>query len=96
MQIELMPVSDGSPRDEERLQLIEDFKRSQHPSAKWQYDFRDVILYALSIGCPRTERKFVYENDKDFQALPSYAVLALHKAELRCHHLLPNFDPVST
>ena len=82
-------------RDEPRLQRIERFKRETHPSSEWQYSFRDVILYALSIGCRRTERNFVYENDTDFATLPSFAVVAVHKAGLPYQDLLPNFDPVN-
>ncbi|DBA67297.1 TPA: hypothetical protein ACH3X2_001601 [Trebouxia sp. C0005] len=80
-------------RDERRLQRIELFKQATHPSSEWQYSFRDVILYALSIGCRRTEREFVYENDGDFATLPSFAVVAVHKAKLQYQDLLPNFDP---
>ncbi|KAL0055576.1 hypothetical protein WJX82_002025 [Trebouxia sp. C0006] len=83
----------ASARDERRLQRIESFKQVTHPSSEWQYNFRDVILYALSIGCRRTEREFVYENDCDFAALPSFAVVAVHKARLQYQDLLPNFDP---
>ena len=84
----------ASARDERRLQRIESFKQATHPSSEWQYNFRDVILYALSIGCRRTEREFVYENDCDFATLPSFAVVAVHKARLQYQDLLPNFDMV--
>lgn len=84
----------ASARDERRLQRIESFKKATHPSSEWQYNFRDVILYALSIGCRRTEREFVYENDCDFATLPSFAVVAVHLARLQYQDLLPNFDPV--
>ncbi|KAL3139739.1 hypothetical protein ABBQ38_004044 [Trebouxia sp. C0009 RCD-2024] len=79
-------------RDEERLQRIEQFKRKASPASPWQYSFRDAILYALSIGCKGTERRFVYENDPDFATLPSFAVVAVHKAKLDYQQLLPNFD----
>ena len=85
----------GEGQDEMRLQEIEEFKRKPAPSSAWQYSFRDTILYALSVGCQRTERKFVYENDTDFATLPTFAVVAVHKAKLDYQHLLPNFDPVS-
>lgn len=83
-------------RDEERLKRIQEFRRQTPLSSVWQYSFRDAILYALSVGCKRTERKFVYENDADFATLPSFAVVAVHKAKLDYQHLLPNFDPVRT
>lgn len=86
-------MTSGAERDEERLQRIDRFKRAEHPSSEWEYSFREVILYALSIGCNRTERQYVYENDEDFTTLPSFAVLAVHKARLQYQQLLPNFDP---
>lgn len=89
-------MTSGAERDEERLQRIDRFKRAEHPSSEWEYSFREVILYALSIGCNRTERQYVYENDEDFTTLPSFAVLAVHKARLQYQQLLPNFDPVKT
>ena len=83
-------------RDEERLSRIHQFKQEAPPSSVWQYSFRDAILYALSVGCKRTDRNFVYENDTNFATLPTFAVVAVHKARLEYQHLLPNFDPVST
>ena len=92
-----MLVSQGMAEghDEQRLQRIEQFKRETPPSSVWQYSFRDAILYALSVGCQRTDRKFVYENDTDFATLPTFAVVSVHKAKLDYQQLLPNFDPVS-
>lgn len=91
----LMSQDTAERRDEERLQRIEQFKRKASPASPWQYSFRDAILYALSIGCKGTERRFVYENDPDFATLPSFAVVAVHKAKLDYQQLLPNFDAVS-
>ncbi len=88
-------MADMPARNEERLHRIDQFKQATHPSAEWNYSFRDVILYALSIGCRRTERQFVYENDKNFATLASFAVVAVHKARLEYQQLLPNFDMVS-
>lgn len=93
--IYILPQGMGEGQDVQRLQRIEEFKHRPAPSSVWQYSFRDCILYALSVGCQRTERKFVYENDADFATLPTFAVVAVHKAKLDYQHLLPNFDPVS-
>eukprot|EP00008_Paramoeba_atlantica_P010119 CAMPEP_0201487684 /NCGR_PEP_ID=MMETSP0151_2-20130828/15141_1 /ASSEMBLY_ACC=CAM_ASM_000257 /TAXON_ID=200890 /ORGANISM="Paramoeba atlantica, Strain 621/1 / CCAP 1560/9" /LENGTH=300 /DNA_ID=CAMNT_0047872807 /DNA_START=73 /DNA_END=972 /DNA_ORIENTATION=+ len=37
------------------------------------YNRRDLILYAIGIGCD--ELRFVYENDPDFAAFPTYPVV---------------------
>lgn len=81
--------------DKDRLKRMEEFKRAIHPSGSWKYSYRDIILYALSIGCKRTELCYVFEKDAKFAALPTFAVVAVHKAGLAYQSLLPNFDPVS-
>jgi acyl dehydratase len=40
----------------------------------YSYTERDVMLYALGIGCGREDLKFTYE--KDLQVLPTFAVVA--------------------
>ncbi|CAF0705114.1 unnamed protein product [Brachionus calyciflorus] len=45
---------------------------------KFKYDFKDVILYALSLGVSTSNEKslkFLYENHEDFSVLPSYGVI---------------------
>jgi hypothetical protein len=37
------------------------------------YMQRDLLLYAIGIGC--TELKFVYEDDEDFAAFPTYPLM---------------------
>lgn len=65
----------------------------------WTYTEKDVILYALSIGCTWDEARFVYENDEDFAPLPTFGVLALHKEgaldSIDFAKLVPNYNPVS-
>jgi peroxisomal enoyl-CoA hydratase 2 len=36
------------------------------------YNRRDLVLYAVGIGCD--ELRFIYENDSDFAAFPTYPV----------------------
>ncbi|KAF9102455.1 hypothetical protein BGX29_004573 [Mortierella sp. GBA35] len=44
------------------------------------YTSRDLMLYALSIGVKQDELKFLYENEPDFAAFPTYPlVLGLKK-----------------
>lgn len=37
------------------------------------YNKRDLLTYAVGIGC--TELNFVYENDPDFAAFPTYPIV---------------------
>lgn len=70
---------------------------SDSASSKWTYTERDVILYALSVGCGWSESRYVYENDPDFCSVPTFAVLPLHRGaldQIDVSKLVPNFNPV--
>lgn len=44
----------------------------------FKYDFKDVILYALSLGVSTSDEKnlkFLYENHPEFSVLPSFGVI---------------------
>ncbi|KAM3163510.1 MaoC-like domain-containing protein [Lachancea thermotolerans] len=41
----------------------------------FRYSERDVILYNLGLGCSSTELNYCYENDPNFQVLPTFAVI---------------------
>ena len=69
----------------------------QFPASSWAYTERDVMLYALGVGCTWDEPRYVYENSAAFCALPTFGVLTPYHgvlAALPLHRLLPNFDPV--
>lgn len=54
----------------------------QSRAEKFTYDFKNTILYALSLGfttSDKTNLKFLYENHEDFSVLPSFAVLPAFK-----------------
>jgi acyl dehydratase len=43
----------------------------------WEYDWKDVVLYALGIGAKEDELEFVYENTPGgVKVFPSFAVIA--------------------
>jgi len=42
-------------------------------SAKVSYNTRDLILYAIGIGC--NDLKYVYENDPNFAPFPTYPIV---------------------
>ena len=52
----------------------------EFPPQKSQYDEKDLSLYALGVGAGQNptdagDLQFVYENDSNFRALPSFAVV---------------------
>ncbi|RNA15277.1 peroxisomal multifunctional enzyme type 2 [Brachionus plicatilis] len=51
---------------------------SSPDQTKFKYDFKDAILYALSLGVSSADDKnlkFLYENHEEFCVLPSYGVI---------------------
>src|SRR3990172_10106646 len=45
----------------------------QLPAQTFEYNERDLMLYALGVGCTTAELPFVYE--KDLKVLPTFAVI---------------------
>jgi len=50
-------------------------KKGDFPAVSTTYTERDLILYALGVGCTRHDLQFVYENHENFSALPSFGVI---------------------
>ena len=71
--------SSGSGSD--HLQAIEKAKSAQSKGTEFSWDDRDVILYNLSLNAKRTQLPLVYENNDDFQVLPTYGVVPFFGAE---------------
>lgn len=62
------------------LEVLEKLKEGQIGGIEdsFQFGSKDLILYALGIGATVTnpdDLKFLYENDPDFSAIPSYFVM---------------------
>ncbi|KAG7896227.1 hypothetical protein KL935_000166 [Ogataea polymorpha] len=67
-------------KDEDEDEEEEDEEEEEEEVASvrtdgYHYDHRQVILYNLSVGCHAEELKYVYENDDDFQAVPTFGVI---------------------
>ena len=74
-------------------------KLRDYGTSTWTYTEKDVILYALSLGCGWSQSRFVYENAADFAPLPTFGVLTLHNGGLDqapLQDLVPNYNPVGT
>ncbi|OBZ83462.1 Peroxisomal hydratase-dehydrogenase-epimerase [Choanephora cucurbitarum] len=63
---------------------------------EFSYGEREAILYALGLGCKRTDTRFVYENDMNFGVLPTFGVVPSLKAmeAVPFGDFLPNFNPM--
>ncbi|EXJ69840.1 peroxisomal hydratase-dehydrogenase-epimerase [Cladophialophora psammophila CBS 110553] len=79
----------------EYLAVIEVAKKSKPFGTPFSWTDRDVILYALSLGANRTQLPLIYENDPNFQVLPTYGVIPFYgaKSEHDLDQLVPNFSP---
>ncbi|AJS33480.1 Fox2p [Saccharomyces cerevisiae YJM451] len=60
----------------------------------FKYTTKDCILYNLGLGCTSKELKYTYENDPDFQVLPTFAVIPFMQATatLAMDNLVDNFN----
>ncbi|CAG8905786.1 unnamed protein product [Penicillium nalgiovense] len=68
-------VHGDASTENETLKNIEKAKALSSEGTPFNYEDRDVILYNLSLGAKRTDLPLVYENNDQFQALPSYGVV---------------------
>ncbi|KAI7877366.1 Thioesterase/thiol ester dehydrase-isomerase [Lichtheimia hyalospora FSU 10163] len=53
----------------------------QYPDDTLECTRRDYLMYALAVGVPETELRWLYENDPDFGPLPAYPVSLMIKGE---------------
>ncbi|CEG63438.1 Putative Multifunctional beta-oxidation protein [Rhizopus microsporus] len=83
-------VADEEPKNE-GLQ-IPDFDEV----LEFSYGEKEVILYALGVGCKRTDLQYVYENHADFSVLPTFGVIPSFSAmnSVPFGDFLPNFNPM--
>lgn len=85
--------AEGEDEDEEE----DDEKPENMPDPVFKWDDRDVILYNLGVGAKRRELKYVYENDSDFQVVPTFCHLPTFnsvKSQVTFSRLLKNFNPM--
>ncbi|KAJ9608804.1 hypothetical protein H2200_006575 [Cladophialophora chaetospira] len=77
------------------LQRIEAAKKREPRGTIYEYGEREVLLYNLTLGAKRTDLALVYENDKNFQALPTFGAIPYFnsKAPFSYDEILRNWDP---
>lgn len=85
---------DGEDEDEDD---DDDDDPSKMPDPVFTYNDRDVLLYNIAVGATRKELKYVYENDQDFQVVPTFTHLPTFnsvKSQASFAVLLRNFNPM--
>ncbi|KIW91758.1 peroxisomal hydratase-dehydrogenase-epimerase [Cladophialophora bantiana CBS 173.52] len=88
--------SEDSGSGTDYLAAIEKAKKAQASGTEFVYDDKDVILYNLSLNAKRTQLPLVYENDDNFQVLPTFGVIPFFGAvaPFSMDEVLPNFSPM--
>lgn len=71
-------------------------KKLEFETLEFTYGEREAILYALGVGCKRTDTQFVYENDVNFSVLPTFGVIPSFTAmnTVPFGDFVPNFNPM--
>lgn len=94
----LSAVQDGDDDDDDEDDDEEDDDDDDETSLKdtFPYNDRDVILYNIAVGAKANELKYVYENDSDFQVVPTFGHLSTfnQKDSYSFLKLLKNFNPM--
>ncbi|KAI7848797.1 hypothetical protein BDC45DRAFT_574559 [Circinella umbellata] len=87
---EAKPLRDDGTVDLEAAKAI------KFDTTTFEFGEREVILYALGVGCKRQDLRFVYENDENFGTLPTFGVIPSFTimSGLPFGDILPNFNPM--
>ncbi|KAF2762961.1 multifunctional beta-oxidation protein-like protein [Pseudovirgaria hyperparasitica] len=90
--------SNGSGDDDEEdyNAKIEQAKSAKADGTPFEYTEKDVILYNLGLGAKRTDLPLVFENDENFQVIPSFGVIPPFNAATPYDiaSIVPNFSPM--
>lgn len=60
--------------NKEILESIEKAKKIEAAGTAYEFDDKEVILYNLSLGAKKTDLKWVYEGNENFEALPTFGM----------------------
>ncbi|KMU92004.1 peroxisomal hydratase-dehydrogenase-epimerase [Coccidioides immitis H538.4] len=86
----------GSDENQQILDAITAAKGMKAEGTSFDYTDRDVILYNVSLGAKRTQLPLVYENDDNFQPLPTFGVVPWFNTDIPWNmgEIVANFSPM--
>ena len=76
---------------------VEAAKSAKFPQVAYSYSEKDVILYALGVGCKSSELNQIYENSMNFKALPTFGVVPSFTYQIEnveFSKFIPEFNPM--
>jgi len=81
--------------DSEDPEIVKEAKKQEVAPSDYSFTERDVILYNLGVGAKATELQYTFEQDDDFQAVPSFGVIPpfISSGSIPLD-FLPNFSPM--
>ncbi|KAK4108479.1 NAD(P)-binding protein [Canariomyces notabilis] len=86
----------GKAASNQYLDAIQKALKAEGKGTEFKYTERDVILYNLGIGAKRTDLRYVFEGNDEFQVIPTFGVIPPFDAEMPYSpdDLVPNFSPM--
>ncbi|KAL1954430.1 hypothetical protein VTO42DRAFT_1200 [Malbranchea cinnamomea] len=85
-----------SEGDQKILDAIAAAKKMKADGTPFDYQDKEVILYNISLGAKRTHLPLVYENDENFQPLPTFGVVPWFNTVTPwdLNNIVANFSPM--
>lgn len=88
---------DDDEEEEDEGDEEEEEEDEEEDDPVWRFNDRDVILYNIALGATTKQLHYVYENDSDFQVIPTFGHLITFnsgKSQNSFAKLLRNFNPM--
>ncbi|CAI5758475.1 unnamed protein product [Candida verbasci] len=88
---------DDDEEEEDEGDEEEEDEDEEEDDPVWKFNDRDVILYNIALGATSKQLHYVYENDSDFQVIPTFGHLITFNSGKSQHSfakLLRNFNPM--
>ncbi|KAK3491779.1 3-hydroxyacyl-CoA dehydrogenase [Neurospora crassa] len=82
--------------ENEHLAAIKKFTGVEGKGTEYTFTERDVCLYNLGIGAKRTDIKYIFEGNEDFEVVPTFGVIPPFNTEMpfSFDDIVPNFSPM--
>lgn len=92
-----MAILNAVDGDEDEDVDEEDSDEEEIEEPEYTYGDKEVILYNIAIGATNKDLKYVYENDSDFQVVPTFGHIPTFNSkasQFSFARLLKNFQPM--